>query len=362
MILVIPLLSEGERLNPGGQATAARTLTKWLIKKKWSVRILNTVSPSFPRRSIWRKILEGTGRIGAASYLLTTWRPDGIVSFTGGGLGLIERAIICQLSKIFGVPTILFFRNSSILRMGKSKINTLFFKVLLSSVSVVCVQGSIFRRALIDIGVDQSKIIIVRSWLPASSPLNKNLPVPPKKNQIVRFLFVGWVVESKGIRELLNAIEILVAQRRKFEVTIVGGGTLESWVRERIAVSGWENVRALGWLSHLEVQRVFVQNDVLVLPSYAEGFPNVVLEAISAGLPVIVSDVGAVSDTITSGVNGYLIEPRSTDDLVAAMLRYINDPVLVRRHSQSALEAAGTLHNLESSMQKLINALYSARP
>ena len=161
------------------------------------------------------------------------------------------------------------------------------------------------------------------------------------------------MVREKGIYELLEAIHML---RKKFifRFTFVGGGTLEAMVRKRIVDSGWErDVIVLGWRTADEVQQLLELAEVFVLPSYAEGFPNSLLEAMAKGLPCICSDVGAISDSLKNGYNGYLIPPREIRPLARAMERYLSDSKLVGLHSKNSLDVVKSSHSREINCKML---------
>ena len=127
----------------------------------------------------------------------------------------------------------------------------------------------------------------------------------------ISVLFIASLfIKKKGVMELLNAIKLITPEFRNVLFIFVGGGVeepamIEFSQRENLK----KNVRFLGYLSGDEIVQILNSSDIFVLPSYSEGFPLVVLEAMAAGLPVIATSVGAIPEIIEDGKNGFLVRP-----------------------------------------------------
>lgn len=136
----------------------------------------------------------------------------------------------------------------------------------------------------------------------------------------VKVLFLARFAANKGIDILFNAIDQLAAsgQLSKFEFRLGGKGPL---YEHYLSMPRPANVELLGFVKDEEIDRLYQQNDLFVLPTLFEGMPTVVLEAMSWKMPIIVSDVGATAEQVDQ-TNGYLIPPGSTDALVKALLDF----------------------------------------
>ena len=145
-----------------------------------------------------------------------------------------------------------------------------------------------------------------------------------------RFIFLGHVRKEKGILELLTAADRLGDQ---YEIDIYGD--MVDRVEEQIEQS---KANYKGVLKPQDVTKTLMQYDVLVLPSFweGEGYPGVVIEALSVGLPVVASSLQGIREIITDGESGLLIEPKNVEQLVEAMGSFNaeNYPA----YSQKALE------------------------
>ena len=141
------------------------------------------------------------------------------------------------------------------------------------------------------------------------------------------FVFIGRIVRDKGIVELIDAFTRLSNERDDVKLRLVGRfedklDPLPAATRE--AIDNCDKIEFDGYQA--DVRPYLVASDVLVLPSYREGFPNVVLQAAAMGLPVIVTDVNGSDEVIESGVNGVIVPKYNSDALYDAMLTMVNEP------------------------------------
>jgi|SRR6218665_102543 len=149
------------------------------------------------------------------------------------------------------------------------------------------------------------------------------------ENSKVSFLFLGFLSEGKGIWILLEAVRELVAQGKSFELVIGGNGD-EERLKQLINTFQIENfVDYKGWIVGKQKEKLLSSTDVFVLPSYNEGVPISILEAMSFDKPVIATNVGGIPDVLTSE-DGILIEPGDLNALVNAMRFAIDNRIQMR--------------------------------
>lgn len=152
------------------------------------------------------------------------------------------------------------------------------------------------------------------------------------------FLFVGRLLTEKGILEFVEAARQVHAQHPNARFVVVGphnpdlphtisAEQVEAWKREGIVefVGGVADVRP--WLQ---------KASVFVLPSYREGTPRSVLEAMSVGRPIITTDAPGCRETVVDGENGFLVPPRTSAPLAEAMQRFLEHPELLPRMARAS--------------------------
>lgn len=140
------------------------------------------------------------------------------------------------------------------------------------------------------------------------------------KNKDFTFIFVGRLVRDKGVNELVRAFVRLLQEKPDIHLLLVGNFESELDPLEentRNLINQYTQIIAAGF--QLDVRPFFAASDVLVFPSYREGFPNVVLQAGAMELPSIVTDINGCNEIIQDGINGKIIPPRDENALYEAM-------------------------------------------
>jgi glycosyltransferase involved in cell wall biosynthesis len=149
-------------------------------------------------------------------------------------------------------------------------------------------------------------------------------------------LFLGRLGQRKGIFDLLAALAIVKQRFPEARLRCAGEGDVAG-VRARARELGVEeNVDLLGWISGPDKDWELSRAALYVLPSYAEGLPMGVLEAMAAGIPTVASGVGGIPDAIEDGVEGFLVNPGDIDALANRLARLLESAELRRQFASAA--------------------------
>lgn len=147
--------------------------------------------------------------------------------------------------------------------------------------------------------------------------------------------FVGRLAIDKGIRELVDAFALVRAHAPRARLVLVGGLDVRDWP----APEWVERVRAMPGVTMIghreDLAELYAAMDVVTLPSYREGFPNVPLEAAAMERPVVTTYAEGCRDSVAHGVTGWLVPPRTVEPLASALLQYVRDPALRRAHGRA---------------------------
>jgi len=145
----------------------------------------------------------------------------------------------------------------------------------------------------------------------------------------VTFIFVGRLLRQKGVEEFVAAARLVKTDHPAVRFLLVGGFDEGHDAVHHQTVQGWVREGVVEWTGHVPVRPWLDQSSVFVLPSYREGFPRSTQEAMAVGRAVITTDVPGCRDTVVSGRNGILVEPRDAGGLAAAMREFIAKPELI---------------------------------
>lgn len=223
---------------------------------------------------------------------------------------LIHRLYKQALSKTSKV----LFQNPDDLKLFKQ------LKLISSNTPTVVVNGS---------GVDVSEYDVVP------------LPITDDNTTELRFLLIARLLGDKGVREYTQAARLIKIKYPQAQFDLVGWiddnpdsieqKELEQWIDE-----GFINF----WGKLADVKPAIAASSIYVLPSYREGTPRTVLEAMAMGRPIITTDAPGCRETVTNEVNGFLVPVKSVDRLVEAMEKFILDPSLIEMMGKASRQIA----------------------
>ncbi|MFT4294056.1 MAG: glycosyltransferase [Micropruina sp.] len=155
----------------------------------------------------------------------------------------------------------------------------------------------------------------------------------------LRILDVGRLVPEKGAPVLLDAATQLAEQGVDFELRLVGGGDLDAELRTIIAARGLsDRVTLVGPVGQDDILAEYHWANVFCLPSFQEGLPVVLMEAMATGMPVVTTPINGIPELVKDGRNGYLVPPGRADLLADTLAGLASDPALRHRLGVTARE------------------------
>ena len=179
-----------------------------------------------------------------------------------------------------------------------------------------------------------------------------------KKNRSqFNIVFLGKIGQRKGVFDLIKCVKNLKEQGIKIKLYIGGNGDVGKLHKEVEEKKLGDVVSYLGWISRRQRDELFCITDLFVLPSYAEGMPMSILEAMAFGLPVIATSVGGVPELVDDGETGLLFEPGNILDMELKIKKIYEDELLRNKMGNAGYNKVKQLHSIENYIYK-IDALY----
>jgi glycosyltransferase involved in cell wall biosynthesis len=252
-------------------------------------------------------------------------RPGCALVFCSAYASFWEKGAWLMLARMQGVPMLVMMVDGRFPQFYQRLAGPLrrLASWLLGRFHVVLVQTESWRRFYGEIGPRGNYVV-----LPNGVDCNEFTPVEREPSVPPNVLFVGWLTAEKGVFDLIEAARILRDRHVTFRVKLVGPfhGN-EAALRAEIAAAGLADVvHAIGPLhARSEILAAYHAADLFALPSWAEGLPVAVLEAMACGLPIVASRVGGTPDLVQDEVSGLLVPPRDPAALAQALERLLRD-------------------------------------
>jgi len=174
----------------------------------------------------------------------------------------------------------------------------------------------------------------------------------------LNFLMIARLIQDKGIKEYVESSRLIKKGNPDTTFHLVGaldtnpGGLTEDTVRQ------WEKEKLLTWHGEVPDVRPFIEmSHIFVLPSYREGIPRTVLEAMSMGRPIITTDTPGCRETVRDSSNGYLVPARDPNALARAMKNFLCSPCLIQEMGLVSRKMAVQKYDVRKVNSLIINSL-----
>ena len=248
-------------------------------------------------------------------------------------LSVFRKGSIVAVSRLLGIPVVLHLHAAQLHHFypGLPAPLRALIRWIFSLADCCLVLGNTSRDFVInELKVPPEKIEIVINGVPA--------PTLPRRlrhrDDPRRILFLGNLSERKGVSDLLHALAI-PGFNDNLVVSIAGSGDIAGYtdLAEQLKIDSF--VRFEGWADQAKAAELIAAADVLVLPSYDEGLPLVILEALANSVAVVCTPVGEIPSALSDGVNAHFVTPGDINSIAAGLHKTINDEAFRQRLEQN---------------------------
>lgn len=306
--------------------------------------VMHSVVNTSPRRrrldgqSALERVLGGfRSTLGAAAKLIQrgrAHRPTAVHIASSGRISLIRDIVMVLIAKGLGSKTVLHLHHGRMPKLVQQRSYERLSMHLLASLLDTLIVLDSNSAAAASRRWPNLSVKVIANPVPEQTVAEDREPQTAKE-----ILFLGWVVPNKGVEDLLAVWTELAPEFPEWQLTLTGG-VADDYRDQLVQKYSAERWHLTGEVSHQTAMSKLAHAELLVLPSYSEGFPNVILEAMSFGKAVVASDVGGIPAMLSQG-EGLLVAPGQQAELKKALASLLSDD---RRRADMGCRGAQRVH------------------
>src|SRR6266498_4663301 len=371
----------------GGISTHVYHLSRALVEKGTPVRVITCDFPNAPAE----EIIDGvpvsrvdSGRVPESNFLLWIYHLNSqMISkttelFETERFDLIHahdwvvgRAAV-ELKNRLGLPLISTIHATEIGRGGsldgeyRRKVRDIERLLVEQSDGIICCSNYMLDHIQHVLGAVKTKVRVIPNGVESSrfnGGRQPQLILAGISEDRKIILYVGRIVREKGIFTLLDALEKLRKQGKDVSLVLVGEGPLkEDLAKEVLRRKLNDRVKLAGFVDEKKLVSLYNSSDAFVLPSHFEPFGMVALEAMASRVPVVVSDVGGLSEIVEDGITGVKVPSSDPHALAEGILRVLENRELSERLKENAYRAVQERYRWDTIAEKTLEAYRTSSP
>ncbi len=352
-VLIVGAFKHKKGGATGGVLFACKSLIESRLKEKINWIKVDSTGSIPPPNVFWRAIKAAKRVFLFLFFLITRWNIKSVILFSSSDASFVEKGIMCLIAKGWGKRVLFAPRSGSILINFESKRFRIFGKYVLKKADIVICQGQSWKDYFLKLCDGESKpdkFVVIHKWINSAEYKKKEVSNVVVKETV--FLFLGWTIKDKGLFDIIEAARVL-KEKNFFVKVIIAGDGIDRFAAEKLVkeIELDQFISFVGWVQGEKKHKMLMEADVFILPSYFEGFPNSVLEAMASGLPVIVTDVGAVTELV-DGTTGLIVTAGDVNKIVDAMILYCENTNLRVEHGDNGYFRIKNNFDIDSAVVK----------
>lgn len=263
------------------------------------------------------------------------------------------------VAKIMGCPSVITSHGMDINNFDVNSIHGHLISFSLNHCNKAIAVSGDLAETMKSLGITEDKILILKNAVDTerfnpSTNMELRHKYGIKENEIL-ILFVGYLDTFKGIFELIDAFYEINKENKNTKLMMIGTGPKKEEFKKKVFQLGLEDyVTLIGVVPNIKIHIYYQMADIFVLPSYTEGFPLAVLEAMACGIPVVASNVGGIHEIVKNGLNGFLVSPRKREELTEKLNFIVNNEDLRKKFVINSYEM---INNSSMNMKSKIKIL-----
>lgn len=289
-------------------------------------------------------------------YFLLFWHPSIIHIHSSFGGSFYRKLPFVLISHCFKRPIVnhihgadfeVFYRNTSAKK--KNLIRNIYGKC-----DIVVALSEEWEKKLQEV-VESKKIRVIENY----SVLNPEaIEERSGKKNTNTILFLGFICDRKGCYDVPEIVEKVITEVPDVKFVLAGSGEIEK-VKANCSDAVKEHIEFPGWVRGSEKDCLLREADVFFLPSYNEGMPMSILDAMGYGLPIVSTTVGGITKIVHNGENGFVFEPGDKSGMSEAIVKILSDEVLMKKMGVSSVSIIEKGYSIEKHIENLENVYRS---
>lgn len=269
---------------------------------------------------------------------------------------IFRDSVFILIAKLFGKKIIVFWRgynHNYFEDVIKKKYKTI-LKMFFFRVDRTIVLGNKIKEELLHL--DCKSPIFIETTIVDEQFIGNRINNSSDKN--FNILFLSRIEKTKGIYEAIEIYSEITKKYNNVQFLIAGDGSELNNIKKLVAESNIKNVKFLGFITGKEKQELYNTSDVYLFPSYFEGMPNSVLEAMGMGLPILTTEVGGLPDFFINDKMGYMINLSNIDEYIKKIIFLINNKEKIIEIGQFNMEYAKQNFSASIVKERILNHFY----
>lgn len=253
---------------------------------------------------------------------------------------LYSGIIALFLRRMRGIPYVVTLRGTDVAKAQKGKLSALIASWVMKKASAITTVNQEMKTWVIAQGISNDTVSVIRNGVERQALQKKN-----PEDAICRFIFVGSLVQGKGVDYLIEALASVHALEKNIHLLIVGDGEEMDDLKTDVHEKGLSDIVTFsGTKASDQIPKLMLASDCLVLPSLSEGIPNVVLEAMACGLPVVASSLPGICEVLKNEETGFLVSPKDVAGLSKSLLVLARNPERRQKMGERAYQSLSEMN------------------
>ena len=356
-ILFVGSFPEAGSTIVGGNVTDCAVLLEAGLAEQFDLATVDSTQRTMPIPPLWLRFLYGFPR--AFHFARQLWRhsPEAIILFCSNGLSLVEKSLLALAGRLVGCRVLLSPRGGRLMDdCRNNRLYRRFARSLLRIPNVLLCQGEVWRDFFVDeLNLPAERCCVLKSWTATPAMLQIGETRSYDEELDCRILFLASLCRDKGVFELIDAFSQLAETFPQARLCIAGDGADSEAAKAEVTRRGLQDrVEFLGWVGGDRKLDALANATIFCLPSYVEGLPNAMIEAMATGLPVVITPVGSIPDVIEHGVSGLICPTKNANELAKHLGQLLADGNLRQEFGRRGHEIAARDYTVSQAIESLL--------